>query len=702
MKLNLSVKGSIAPAALLSVLCFGWVRADPIPDDPVELPAVNVTASGGGLSVAALAGASAGSEGLISNRRLNAMPMLRPGDALESIPGLIVTQHAGDGKANQYFLRGFNLDHGTDFSTTLGGVPINMPSHAHGQGYTDLNFLIPELVEKIRYRKGPYYAEEGDFSSAGAAHLDYYRALESASAQLSIGAGGYVRSLFTGSPHVGAGHLLYGLEILHNNGPWQVPENYRKLNGVLRYTEGTRSNGFALTAMAYQGKWTSTDQIPLRAVTNGSLNRLGSLDPTSGGVTSRYSLSGEWNQRDKTSVTQVSLWGLQSSLDLWSNFQYCLNDFAANGNCNQGDQFKQSESRLAFGLSASRSLFSRWGEREVVNSFGVQARSDHLSPVGLYASRQREVVSTVREDRVQQRSFSLWAQSDVQWTSWLRTVAGLRANAIDVSVTSNLALNSAKVNDHLLSPKLSVIFSPARHTEIFLNYGEGFHSNDARAATIRVDPVDGVTPVQRAPALVKTRGFELGLKSEWIPAWKTSVALWHLDIDSELVFLGDAGTTQASRASRRYGLEWTNNYAVNSWLSLDADFAWSHSRFRDAAPEGSHIPDAVGTTANLGLTVDKLGPWSGGVRFRYFGPRPLLEDASLRSASTSLVSFRLGYKVSANTQLSLDIHNLLNRTVNDIEYLYASRLASEPAPVTDRHFHPAEPRTVRLNITHRF
>ena len=281
-------------------------------------------------------------------------------------------------------------------------------------------------------------------------------------------------------------------------------------------------------------------------------------------------------------------------------------------------------------------------------------------------------------------------------------MAGLRANAIDVSVTSNLALNSAKVNDHLLSPKLSVIFSPARHTEIFLNYGEGFHSNDARAATIRVDPVDGVTPVQRAPALVKTRGFELGLKSEWIPAWKTSVALWHLDIDSELVFLGDAGTTQASRASRRYGLEWTNNYAVNSWLSLDADFAWSHSRFRDAAPEGSHIPDAVGTTANLGLTVDKLGPWSGGVRFRYFGPRPLLEDASLRSASTSLVSFRLGYKVSANTQLSLDIHNLLNRTVNDIEYLYASRLASEPAPVTDRHFHPAEPRTVRLNITHRF
>jgi TonB dependent receptor/TonB-dependent Receptor Plug Domain len=700
--LNLSVKSVFAPVAVSLFLCFGSVSADPIPDDPVELATVNVTARTGGVSGAILAGASAGSEGLISNRRLNAMPMLRPGDALESIPGLIVTQHAGDGKANQYFLRGFNLDHGTDFSTTLGGVPINMPSHAHGQGYTDLNFLIPELVEKVRYRKGPYYAEEGDFSSAGAAHLDYYRALESASAQFSIGADGYVRSLFTGSPHVASGHLLYGLEIFHNNGPWQVPENYRKLNGVLRYSEGTRANGYSITAMAYQGKWTSSDQIPLRAVSNGSLNRFGSLDPSSGGVTSRYSLSGEWNRRDKTSLTQLSLWGLQSSLDLWSNFQYCLNDFAATGNCNQGDQFKQSESRLAFGLSASKSLFLSWGEREVVNSFGIQARSDQLSPVGLYASRQREVVSTVREDRVQQRSLSLWAQSDVQWTSWLRTVAGLRANAIDVSVTSNLALNSGKANDHLISPKLSVILTPARHTELFLNYGEGFHSNDARAATTRVDPTDGVTPVQRAPGLVKTRGFELGLKSEWAPAWKTSVALWHLDIASELIFLGDAGTTQASRASRRYGLEWTNNYAVNSWLSLDADFAWSHSRFRDLAPEGSHIPGAVATTANLGLTVDRLGPWSGGVRLRYFGPRPLIEDASLHSASTSLVSLRVGYKVSANTQLSLDVHNLLNRKVNDIEYLYASRPASEAAPVTDRHFHPAEPRTVRLNLTYRF
>ena len=688
----------------------GVVQADPIPEDPVELPSVNVTAGRGGLSSAILAGASSGSEGLITGRRLNAMPILRPGDALESIPGLMVTQHAGDGKANQYFLRGFNLDHGTDFSTTLGGVPINMPSHAHGQGYTDLNFLIPELVDKVRYRKGPYYAEEGDFSSAGAAHLDYFRALESASVQLSVGPGGYARSLFMGSPHLASGHLLYALELLYNNGPWQVPENFRKLNGVLRYSEGTRANGYSLTAMAYQGRWSSTDQIPLRAVTSGAVDRFGSLDPSSGGVTSRYSLSGEWNRKDKTSLSQISAWGLKSGLDLYSNFQYCLNDLASSGNCLQGDQFKQSESRLAFGLTASKSVFTRWGARDVVNSFGALFRADNLSPVGLYASTQRNVLATVREDRVQQRSLSLWGQSDIQWSSWLRTVAGLRANAIDFSVASNLALNSGRASDHLLSPKLSFIFTPAAHSEIYANYGEGFHSNDARAATTKVDPRDGITPVQSTPGFAKTRGFELGFKTEWIPAWKTSLALWHLDIASELVFLGDAGTTQAARASRRYGVEWTNRYALNSWLNLDADLSWSHSRFRGVLPgafppgatTGDHIPGAVAATANLGLTVDKMGPWSGGVRLRYFGPRPLLEDASQVSASTTLVSLRVAYQVNTSTQLSLDVHNLLNRPVNDIEYLYASRLASEAAPVTDRHIHPAEPRTVRLNLTYRF
>ena len=265
--------------------------------EPVELSTVEVRARAENLEGIA----SAASEGVVSSQRLLAVPLLRPAEALEMVPGLIVTQHAGDGKANQYFLRGFNLDHGTDFATWVGGVPVNMPTHAHGQGYTDLNFLIPELVDRITYRKGPYFADEGDFSSVGAAHIDYFRKMESSLAQVTVGQNRYIRTLLAGSPAVGAGNLLYGLELFHNDGPWEIPEDYRKVNGVLRYSQGSRNNGISLTGMAYRGKWNSTDQIAPRAIDSGAVDRFGTLDSTTGGETHRYSLSGEWAKRGEAS-----------------------------------------------------------------------------------------------------------------------------------------------------------------------------------------------------------------------------------------------------------------------------------------------------------------------------------------------------------------------------------------------------------------
>jgi hypothetical protein len=283
-----------------------------------ELPSIEIRSTA--QTLMGIGGAA--SEGMVSTERLAAMPLLRPGDVLEMVPGLIVTQHAGDGKANQYFLRGFNLDHGTDFATYLDGMPLNMPSHAHGQGYTDLNFLIPELIQTIQYRKGPYSAEEGDFSSAGAARMHSMRTLEKSMAQFTLGPGGYQRGLLAGSPVLGAGHLIYGLEFFNNNGPWLVPEQNRKLNAMLRYSEGSRSNGFSVSGMAYNNRWTSTDQIPQRAIEQGLIPRFSSLDPTAGGITSRYSLSGEWATKTSTRQTRANVWLLQSSLDVWSNFAY--------------------------------------------------------------------------------------------------------------------------------------------------------------------------------------------------------------------------------------------------------------------------------------------------------------------------------------------------------------------------------------------
>nr|MBL8409967.1 TonB-dependent receptor [Dechloromonas sp.] len=666
--------------------------------DSVELTTVEVRAKAENLEGIA----AAGSQGVVSSQRLAAVPILRPGEALEMVPGLIVTQHAGDGKANQYFLRGFNLDHGTDFATYVGGVPVNMPTHAHGQGYTDLNFLIPELVDRISYRKGPYYAEEGDFSSAGAAHIDYFRKIEGTLAEVTLGQRGYARSLLAGSPALGSGNLLYGLELFHNDGPWEVHENYRKLNGILRYSQGTRHDGWSVTGMAYEGRWTSTDQIARRAIDSGYVDRYGTLDSTTGGKTFRYSLSGEWARRGENSQSKANVWWLRSGLDLWSNFQYCLNDYAANGNCDTGDQFKQGERRQAGGFSASHTIYDRWGGLDVANSFGLQSRIDRISPVGLYNTSRRDTWNTVREDKVTQRSIGLWAQNEVRWTSWFRSIQGVRGDAYDFSVDSSLGDNSGKANDQMVTPKLSLVFGPWQRSEIYLNYGHGFHSNDARGTTIRVDPTDGTTPVDKVKPLVRTKGYELGLRSEIVQGWQSTVALWQLDTASELLFVGDAGTTEASRPSRRYGLEWTNLYVPTDWLAIDADLSWSHARFRDDDPAGNYIPGAVTTTANLGATIDNLGPWFGALRLRYFGPRPLIEDNSVRSQSSALTNLRVGYRFTKRTQLALDVYNLFDRKLNDIEYWYDSQLPNETAASFDRHVHPTEPRTFRLTVSHRF
>lgn len=650
--------------------------------------------------------ANSGSEGIVSGLRIAALPILRPGEIMEMVPGLIVTQHAGDGKANQYFLRGFNLDHGTDFATYVNGVPANMPTHAHGQGYTDLNFLIPELVDLIAYKKGTYSAMDGDFSAAGSARLEYRKSLDGHLAEVTAGANGYKRLLLAGSPKRQDGQWLYGLEVFKNDGPWLVPENYQKLNGVLSYSDGTRLNGYSVTGMLYKSSWISTDQVPLRAINQGLIGRFGSLDPTTGGETHRYSVSSQWAQTGKDRQTKANFWALDSALDLWSNFEYCTGSIEKTGNCAAGDQFKQAEKRKAFGFGLSE---ARYHQLSLLNSkyesaftFGVDGRSDHIFPVGLYKTTRRAVTETVREDAVTQSSVSLWAQNEIRWTSTIRSIVGARADAYQFDVKSNLAANSGKASDQKVSPKLSLIFGPLGTTEFYANYGAGFHSNDARGTTISVDPLDRTTPVSRVDPLVKAIGSELGMRTEIVKGWNSNLALWKLNMASELLFIGDAGTTEPSAPSKRYGVEWNNFYAINKELSLDLDLAWAHSRFVNDNNQKTYIPGAVSSTANIGLSLDNTGPWFGSVRLRYFGPRPLTEDGSIKASSSTLANLRLGYKLNAQTKVAFDVYNLLNQKANDIEYAYSSQLANEAKPVFDRHIHPTEPRSIRVTVTHRF
>ena len=659
------------------------------------LPEIGVTAHYDN----AIGTSEAASEGRVNRALLETRPALRPGEVLEYVPGLIVTQHSGDGKGNQYFLRGFNLDHGTDLGLFLQGMPINLSSHGHGQGYADLNLLVPELIEHIDYRKGAYRADDGDFSAAGSVRMHYVRRLAAPLAQLTLGEGAYQRVVLAGSTPVrtgdaGAPVVLGALEWHTADGPWTVPQDLRRANAVLSLSDGSARHGWRLDAMAYDARWTATDQIPLRAVQQGLLGRFDSLDDSDGGVSSRYSLSAQWADLSDAGGWTAQAYAVRYRLNLWSNFSYFESDPV------NGDQFEQSDDRLILGGGVSRQWRHGSEAQPWHSTLGLSVRQDEAD-VGLYDTVRRTRLSTTRDDQVRITAWSLYAEQAVQWTPWWRTVWGLRGDQQRFSVLSRTDdRNTGVATDALWSPKLSMVFGPWQRTEWFVNLGRGFHSNDARGVTARVDP-DG-NPVDRVPGLVAGFSRELGVRSEWWPGLQTSLALWRLNMDSELLYVGDAGTTEPSRPSHRQGVEWSNRWTPTDWLVVDADLAWTHARFSDAAPEGKRIPGAVERAASLAIAVKNLGPWSGSLQWRILGARPLIEDDSERSSSSVLTNLRVGYALDRRNLFTVDVFNLFDREVNDIEYWASSRLASEPAAVEGRLIHPAEPRSVRLTWRYRF
>jgi hypothetical protein len=524
----------------------------------VVLPAVTVTAP----ADLEKQPTDAASEQRISGETLNARPVTRPAEILEAVPGLIVTQHSGEGKANQYFLRGFNLDHGTDIGIWLDGMPINLRTHAHGQGYSDLNFMIPELVDNLLVRKGPYWAQEGDFSSAGAIHISYADRLEKNLLSATAGSFGFWRGLAAGSMTLGQGTLTGAGEIVRYDGPWDIPDAVRKYNGVLRYSEGTAENGFALTGMAYTNSWHSTDQIALRAVDGGLIGRFGTLDPTDGGDSQRYSLSARWSQSDERTTDRVQGYLVYSTLNLYNNFTYFLN------NPVNGDQFQQADKRFLMGLDASRSLRHSFMGFEAESVFGLQVRNDIID-VGLFNTVQRVPTSTIRTDHVNETSAGLYVEEKVKWNGWLRSTVGLRGDLYWTTDSSSLAGNSAQATAFLPQPKLGMVFGPFDKTEFYVNAGMGFHSNDVRGLA------------QNVPLLVQSQGAEVGMRTQAIKGLDSTLAVFVLDFDSELTFSGDSGDTEPNRPSRRIGVEWANRYRAAPWAILDGDFAYTYVRFKD-------------------------------------------------------------------------------------------------------------------------
>ncbi|WP_211452659.1 TonB-dependent receptor [Collimonas antrihumi] len=656
---------------------------------------------------------NAASQGVVRGELLQDLPLLRPGEVLETVPGLVVTQHSGDGKANQYFLRGYNLDHGTDFATSVDGIPVNMPTHAHGQGYSDLNFLIPELVDRIDYRKGPYFAHTGDFSSAGSADIQYRKSLDHNIIDLTGGAYGYRRALVAGSimlsqpqqsPESGVDAIKQGpallgaLEVMRNNGPWALKEELRKTNALVRLSDGSQASGWSIDGIYYDAKWNSSDQIPLELINSGQLGRFSALDPTDGGNSGRAILSGEWHSHDGDGgYSRISAYAEHYRLKLWSNFTFFELRPAT------GDQFQQAESRNILGAQAVKGWTHGLLGHDSTTELGLQLRHDNID-VSLQNTQARIPFETVTDDKVSETMAGLYLQNTTIWSDWLRTLAGARVDRVAMNMTSySLSQNSGSGSGSRVSPKLSIILGPWAKTEFFVNVGKGFHSNDARGVIDKIDPTTGA-PSSAVPALVGSTGKEFGVRTEIIDGLQSSLALWSLNSDSEITYSADSaiGSTAPNGASKRHGIEWNNHWIVNRWLLLDADFAWTHARYakmNDNGTMGNMIPNAVSKVALLRATLQHLGPWSAGLETRYIGPYPLAQDGSLTAQSAIVTNLRIQREISPRMSISLDALNLFNRQYYDIayqqDYQVSPGSAVVPSGVT---VHPGEPRQLRLTL----
>ncbi|KMT63827.1 TonB-dependent receptor [Catenovulum maritimum] len=624
------------------------------------------------------------SQGYVNHKEIGTRPLLRTGEILEFVPGMVVTQHSGSGKANQYFLRGFNLDHGTDFSTSIDGMPVNMRTHGHGQGYTDLNFIIPELIASIQYRKGSYYADVGDFSSAGAAHFNLMNVNQSPQASLTLGEFQYKRLFAAASTQLNQYQLLLGGEKQYYSGPWDdVDENINKTNLIMRLSSNQANESFSITAMLYQNTWQSADQIPTRAINQGLITEYGSLDTNLGGKSKRYSLSANWQKND----WDASAYLIDSELELFSNFTYFLD------NPEQGDQFQQVDKRQILGGELKSSDYLSWFNKPIKIISGLQTRFDRINQVGLYQTENKIAYNTLKQDKVDEYSIGLWSQLGVELNEALRLTLGARYDYFALKVESQQAADSGKENDGLVSLKANLSYQWNDNLELYLSSGEGYHSNDARGATLKQDAVD---------ILVSSFGAETGFRWHNNENLNISAAIWMLDLDSELLFVGDAGNTEPSRPSTRSGVEFSGYYWFEHHWNIDLELAWTKARYSDTVlEEGKYIDGALPFVASAGINYVTKHGWQAALRYRYFAPRALDSYNQINGSSTQNINFSLGYQWH-KAGLALEVMNLLDSGDHDIEYYYESQLKAESSPVEDIHYHPLEPRSIRVKVNYQF
>jgi opacity protein-like surface antigen len=669
----------------------------------------------------------------VSGQDINARPIAHPGEVVEAAPGLVAIEHSDGGKANQYYLRGWNLDHGTDLATFVDDVPINLPTHAHGQGYTDLNWLIPETIGGVEVRKGPYFADAGDFENAGNLHIALRDGVDQNIVSVTAGSFGYMRYLGLGSAKVeGGGTLLYAGELNTYNGPWTNPDDVRKFSGLLRYSQGTATDGISITGMAFTNTWNAPNQVALRAMSTGQISLYGQQDPSDGGDTGRFSLSARVAQSDADGSWKANAYAVKYTMDLFNDYTWYTYDPI------YGDQFHQHDDRFYTGGGVSRTFNGTLFNRPSETVLGVQTRYDDIS-IGLSNTYQRQLLSNILLDHVDEGNAGIFAQNTMHWTDWFKTTAGWRGDAFAASVNSMLQpANSGKDEMAIGSPKFTATLGPLYKTELFVGAGMGYHSNDARSSVISEVPGAPMQPEGAAPLLVRSRGGEVGIRSRIIPDLDSSISAFYIHQDSELFFDGDTGTTTAGPPSQRTGIEITNDYRPASWVRIDADLALTRARFlgfdttqnaiyqslagypqaQIGNAPGNFVYNAPWMVASAGITLGEKTGWFSSLRWRYFSSRPLTEDGVFQSPPFNVINGTVGYRFENGWRLQLDALNMLNSTTDQGTYAYGSLLTSDvlfamcypkngpstvPAAVCqngvmDYVYHPLEPLAFRLTL----
>ena len=628
---------------------------------------------------------------IISKIDLETTPVNSSQEILRKVPGLFIGQHAGGGKAEQIFLRGFDIDHGTDIAISVDGMPVNMVSHAHGQGYADLHFVIPETVEKIDFGKGTYYANKGDFATAGYVAFQTKDKIEKSSIGLEIGQFNTFRTVglfnLLGNQKTQSAYLA--TEYILTDGPFNSPQNFNRINLLGKYSAILSDNSkFSVMGSRFNSKWDASGQIPQRLVDNGTISRFGSVDDTEGGKTSRTNFNAIWSKPiDENTFFKANAFYSNYQFELYSNFTFFLDDPI------NGDQIKQQEYRDIYGLNAELNKKTKLNNVAVLLQYGIGFRADATTDSELsHTVNRKTVLENIKLGDIDESNIFSYLNSEFSFGKWMVNPA-IRLDYFKFNYQDKLVANYTNQSESKVkfSPKLNFIYSQNNNLQFFIKSGLGFHSNDTRV----------VVQNSGKEILPMAIGTDIGTIWKPFPRLIVNSALWYLFLEQEFVYVGDAGIVEPSGKSKRMGAELGMRYQLNDWLYFDVDANYTYARSIDEPKGENYIPLAPDFTTTGGLSFQKMNGFSGGIRYRYLKNRPANEDNSIVAKGYFVSDLNINYQYK-NINFGVAVENIFNTEWNETQFATESRLQNESNSVEEIHFTPGTPFFMKGKINYNF